>query len=63
VSAREREREWGAKVWDLVEREGRGGNGGVSANQRVGREEEERRVFGEKVGLCHHQCRGLNRRD
>jgi hypothetical protein len=57
VSAREREREWGATVRELVEREERGGSGGVSANQRVGREEEEGRVLGENVCLCDHPCR------
>jgi hypothetical protein len=57
VSAREREREWGATVRELVESEERGGSSGVSANQRVGREEEEGRVLGENVRLCDHPCR------
>jgi hypothetical protein len=57
VGERAREREWGAMVRELVESEERGGSGGVSANQRVGREEEEGRVLGEKVHLCDHPCK------
>jgi hypothetical protein len=41
----------------VVESEERGRIGGVSANQRVGREEEEGRVLGENVRLCDHPCR------
>jgi hypothetical protein len=52
-----KEREWGATVRELLESEERGGSGGVSANQMIGREEEEGRVLGENVHLCDHPYR------
>jgi hypothetical protein len=56
----QREREWGATVRELLESEEQGRSGGVSANQSIGREEEEGRVLGENVHLCDHPYRVLS---